>query len=74
MEGWCWEEQFNLEIETEVICIDMMLEDMTRIRGSELLKLELKMVCLCAQSLPLCPTLCDPMDYSLAGSPVHGIL
>ena len=22
----------------------------------------------------LCLTLCDPMDYSLAGSPVHGIL
>ena len=21
-----------------------------------------------------CPTLCDPMDYSLAGSSVHGIL
>ena len=21
----------------------------------------------------LCPTLCDPMDYSLPGSPVHGI-
>ena len=25
-------------------------------------------VCLCAQS---CPTLCDPMDYSLPGSTVH---
>ena len=22
----------------------------------------------------LCPTLCDPMDYSLPGSSVHGIL
>ena len=22
----------------------------------------------------LCPTLCDPMDYSLTGSSVHGIL
>ena len=22
----------------------------------------------------LCVTLCDPMDYSLPGSPVHGIL
>ena len=23
---------------------------------------------------PSCPTLCDPMDYSLLGSSVHGIL
>ena len=28
-------------------------------------------LCLVAQS---CPTLCDPMDYSLLGSSVHGIL
>ena len=27
-----------------------------------------------AQSLQLCPTLCDPMDHSLPGSSVHGIL
>ena len=27
-------------------------------------------VCVCTQ---LCPTLCDPMDYSLPGSSVHGI-
>ena len=27
-------------------------------------------VCACTQS---CPTLCDPMDYSLLGSSVHGI-
>ena len=26
---------------------------------------------LCAKSLQLCPTLCDPMDYSLPGSSVH---
>ena len=26
----------------------------------------------CAQSLELCPTLCDPMDCSLPGSSVHG--
>ena len=25
-------------------------------------------------SLQLCPTLCDPMDYSSSGSSVHGIL
>ena len=28
----------------------------------------------CAQSLPLCPTLCNPMDCSPPGSPVHGIV
>ena len=28
-------------------------------------------VCLVTQ---LCPTLCDPMDYTLPGSSVHGIL
>ena len=29
---------------------------------------------LCAKSLQLCPTLCDPMDCSLPGASVHGIL
>ena len=28
----------------------------------------------CAKSLQPCPTLCDPIDNSLAGSPVHGVL
>jgi len=27
-----------------------------------------------AKSLQLCPTLCDPIDSSPTGSPVHGIL
>ena len=27
-----------------------------------------------AKSLQLCPTLCDPLGYSLPGSSVHGIL
>ena len=31
-------------------------------------------VCVHAQSLQLCPTLCDPMDCSLPGFSVHGIL
>ena len=31
-------------------------------------------VCVRAQSLQSCPTLCDPMDCSLPGSSVHGIL
>ena len=30
--------------------------------------------CMCAKSLQLCPTLCDHMDCSPSGSPVHGIL
>ena len=29
---------------------------------------------MCAKSLQLCPTLCDPMDHSLPGSSVHLIL
>ena len=29
---------------------------------------------ICAQSLQLCPTLCEPMDHSLPGPTVHGIL
>ena len=36
---------------------------------------ELKLkVCMCPKSLQLCPTLCDPMDCSLPGSSIHGIL
>ena len=30
--------------------------------------------CVHAKSLQWCPNLCDPMDYSLPGSSVHGIL
>ena len=29
---------------------------------------------MCAKSLQSCPTLCDPTDYGLPGSSVHGIL
>ena len=31
-------------------------------------------MCMCAKSLQLCLTLCDPMDCSPPGSSVHGIL
>ena len=31
-------------------------------------------LCMCAQSLKSCPTLCDPMDCSPLCSSVHGIL
>ena len=33
-----------------------------------------KMSAAAAKSLQLCPTLCDPMDCSLPGFSVHGIL
>ena len=29
---------------------------------------------MCAKLLQSCPTPCDPMDYSLPGSSIHGIL
>ena len=31
-------------------------------------------ICVCANSLQTCPTLCNPIDYSPSGSSVHGIL
>ena len=31
-------------------------------------------VCVCVLVVQLCPTLCDPMDWSLPGSSVHRIL
>ena len=33
-----------------------------------------KCVCVCVLGTQSCPTLCNPMDYSLPGSSVHGIL
>ena len=30
--------------------------------------------CTCAKLLQLCPTLCEPMDYTLPGFSVHEIL
>ena len=30
--------------------------------------------CACAKSLQSCLTLCNPMDYSLSGSSIHGFL
>ena len=32
------------------------------------------LICMLARLLQSCPILCDPMDYSLPGSSVHGIL
>ena len=31
-------------------------------------------MCVCVCVAQSCPTLCNPMDYSLPGSSVHGIL
>ena len=36
--------------------------------------LQIYSVCTCAKLLQLCPTLCNPVDCSLPGSSVHGIL
>ena len=33
-----------------------------------------QLMCVCVKSFQLCLTLCDPMDHSLPGSSVHGIL
>ena len=35
---------------------------------------DIPMVCMHAKSLRLCLTLCEPMDHSLPGSSIHGIL
>ena len=35
---------------------------------------EFLMTCMHANSLQSCPTLCDPMDYSLPGFSIHGSL
>ena len=42
--------------------------------SSEKKVLSIFCVCLCAQSLQSCPTLCDPMDCSPPESSVYGIL
>ena len=46
-------------------------EEILRLQGKQrFLRLDTRSVHMCAQS---CPTLCDSMDCSLPGSPVHGI-
>ena len=32
---------------------------------------DLQILCVCAKLFQSCPTLCDPMDHSPSGSPVH---
>ena len=59
--GWFNQGSFNLE---------------TKYSNLEILDLDLRNLCACmhAKSLQSCPSLCNPMDYSLPGSSVHGIL
>ena len=47
---------------------------LSRVRNDSYMSLQRTKACVHAKSLQLCPTLCDPMDYSLPGSSVHGIL
>ena len=47
---------------------------MTSLRQGLCLHLYIPNVCVCAKPLQLCLTLCDPMDCSLPGSSVRGIL
>ena len=62
-----------------------ILQEIFLTQGSNLVLLHYKQIlyrlshsslpaCLSDESLQLCPTLCDPMDRSLLGSSVHGIL
>ena len=45
---------------------------LSRVRNDSYMSLQRTKSCVHAKSLQLCPTLCDPMDYSPLGSSVHG--
>ena len=55
-----------------IFLFDLLLLDVSEIFVFVLY--QLMRVCVCVKSLQLCLTLCDPMDCSLPGSSVHGIL
>ena len=57
---------------TKVGCYSLLLQGICQTPGSN--PGLLNGACMCAKSLQSCQTLCDPMDYSPAGSSVHGIL
>ena len=42
--------------------------------GQKSLRLPCSPTCIPSEGLQSCPTLCDPMNHSSPGSPVHGIL
>ena len=59
--------------------LDLFLLQMARFHFLWLIKIPLCVcvcvcVCVCAKLLQSRPTLCNPMDCSLLGSSVHGIL
>ena len=45
---------------------------LSRVRNDSYMSLQRTKACVHAKSLQLCPTLCDPMDYSPLGSSIHG--
>ena len=51
-----------------------MLQFMGSQRVGHNLMTDLKHIAATAKSLQLCPTLCDPIDGLLLGSPIPGIL
>ena len=66
---------------TVVVCIiSNKIRNTTRqcynhcFKGSYEVESKCSLLCVQAQSLQLCLTLCDPMDYNPPGSSVHGIL
>ena len=46
----------------------------TKLPSCMLIRMKHGLLCMRAQSLQSCPTLCNPMDYSPPGFSVHGIL
>ena len=76
---WCWK-----RLECAFLLKSLLLQPLEcpamhtvyrihRALGQFFIKHEFNTICAC-KSLQSCPTLCNPMDYSPPGSPVHGIL
>ena len=60
-------------MKNEVMFVRKVFSLMQQVVFDYLLCQDTVCVCVCAQSLQLCPTLCDPMDCRPPGSFVHGI-
>ena len=76
---WCWK-----RLECAFLLKSLILQPLEcpamhavyrihRALGQVFIKHEFNTICAC-KSLQSCPTLCNPMDCSPPGSPVHGIL
>ena len=63
----------NITLPTKV-CLVKALVFPVVMYGSESLTIKKAAAAIAAKSLQSCPTLCDPMDCSLSGFSVHGIL